>query len=256
MIQPTVIITGASRGLGAATARIAAQMGAHVILNARSAIELAAVAQEIVETGGRATAVAGDVSIFTDCEKMVQTALAATGRLDALINNAGLIQPIAPIAEADPEGWAALLRVNLLGPVQLTRLALPHLRTSKGRLIHVSSGAAVNPVPGWGAYCASKAALNHFNQVLAAEEPDIITLTFRPGVVDTAMQAVIRQDGQKGMPAGDHGRFVSLHHKGELLPPEKPGRALAALALHAPAAWSGDFVQWDDARVQALIATI
>ncbi len=252
MTQPTILITGASRGLGAATARAVAQLGAHVVISARSAAELEAVAAAIVQAGDQATAVVGDVGKPDDCERMVAAALAATGRLDALINNAGVIHPIAPIAAAEATDWEALMRVNLLGPVQLTRLALPHLRASRGRVIHVSSGAAVTPIAGWGAYCASKAALNHFSRVLAIEEPEIISLTFRPGVVDTAMQAVIRVEGRKGMPEGEHGRFVSMHHEGRLLPPELPARALAALALFAPREWSGDFVQWDDARVQVL----
>lgn len=245
-------MTGASRGLGAAAARVAAQMGAHVVISARSATELAQVAAAIEAEGGQVTAVPGDVSVLADCVQMVETAVSHTGRLDALINNAGIIQPIAPIAAADSAAWETLLRINLIGPVQLTRLALPYLRPVKGRIIHVSSGAAVNPVPGWGAYCASKAALNHFSQVLAVEEPDITTLTFRPGVVDTAMQAVIRQEGQTGMPEENYDWFVSLHHEGKLLSPELPARALVALALFAPHAWSGDFVQWDDSRVQTL----
>ncbi len=252
MTQPTILITGASRGLGAATARAAARLGAHVVLSARSAAELEAVAAAIVQEGGQATAVVGDVGNLAHCERMIAATIAATGRLDTLVNNAGIIQPIAPIAAAKASDWEALMRVNLIGPVQLTRLALPHLRASRGRVIHVSSGAAVAPIAGWGAYCASKAALNHFSRVLAVEEPEIVSLTFRPGVVDTAMQAVIRVAGREGMPEAEYGRFVAMHHEGRLLPPELPARALAALALFAPREWSGDFVQWDDARVQVL----
>ncbi|MCA9971403.1 MAG: SDR family NAD(P)-dependent oxidoreductase [Anaerolineales bacterium] len=253
MPVPTLLITGASRGLGAAAARQAAALGAHVILNARSADALTAVANAITAAGGRATAVPGDVSLEADCRRLVETAVAATGRLDALVNNAGTIDPIQAIANTDPDAWLHSWQVNVLGPMRLTQLALPHLRASRGRVLHVSSGAAVNAVPGWAAYCTAKAALNHFSRVLAAEEPDVTSISFRPGVVDTTMQAEIRRKGAAGMPTNDHAYFVSLHHEGKLLPPDEPGRALAFLALHAPRSWSGEFVQWDDHRVQQLV---
>jgi NAD(P)-dependent dehydrogenase (short-subunit alcohol dehydrogenase family) len=166
--------------------------------------------------------------------------------LDSLVNNAGIIEPIAPIAEADMGAWAYNLAVNLLAPAQLTQLALPHLRAANGRVINVSSGAAVSAIGGWAAYCGAKAALNQFNAVLAVEEPSVTAVALRPGVVDTEMQAVIRRDGGKGMDAGMHGRFLNYHDSGELLPPEKPGRAIAWLALYAPPELSGKFISWDD----------
>lgn len=253
MAVQTLVITGASRGLGAAAAEVAARLGVNVVLNARSAGKLEAVVQSIGEAGGTAIAVPGDVSQHKDCRALVQAALDHFGRLDALINNAGIIEPIAPIAEADPAVWEQNLAINLLGPMLLTQSALPHLRQSQGRIINVSSGAAVNPVPGWSAYCAAKSALNHFNNVLALEETSITAIAFRPGVVDTEMQRVVRQEGAGGMPESAHARFVAYHEQGELLPPEVPGMALAMVALHAPAEWSGEFVAWDEERVQALV---
>ena len=249
----TIIITGASRGLGAAAAQVAARLGINVVLNARSAGDLEAVAQSIRETGGTAIAVPGDISQLEDCRAVVQEALDHYGRLDALINNAGIIEPIAPIADADPAVWGENLAINVLGPMMLTQAALPHLRRNQGRVINVSSGAAVNAMPGWSAYCAAKSALNHFNNVLAIEETAITAIAFRPGVVDTEMQSVIRQEGAGGMPESAHARFVAYHEQGELLPPEVPGMALAIVALHAPAEWSGEFVAWDEERVQALV---
>ena len=251
-MNQTIIITGASRGLGAATAKLAATRGASVVLNARSADALAEVVREIEAAGGTALAVPGDVSQEDNCRRLVDRAVSTFGRLDALINNAGILPPIAPIAEAEPLGWQKNLEVNLLGPVLLTQAALPHLRRQKGRAIHVSSGAAVSAIPGWGAYSVSKAGVNHFNKILAAEEPAITTLAFRPGVVDTAMQTLIRNEGSGQMPADKHAYFVNLHQQGKLLPPEKPGRALAMLALYAPPAWSGEFIQWDDERIKSL----
>ena len=253
MAVQTLIITGASRGLGAAAAQVAGRLGVNVVLSARSAGELEAVAQSIREAGGMAIAVPGDISRLEDCRILVQEAIDRSGRLDALINNAGIIEPIAPIADADPAVWEQNLAINVLGPMMLTQSALPHLRQNQGRVINVSSGAAVNPVPGWSAYCAAKSALNHFNNVLAVEETSITAIAFRPGVVDTEMQSVIRQQGAGGMPEGAHARFVAYHEQGELLPPEVPGMALAIVALHAPPEWSGEFIAWDEERVQRLV---
>jgi NAD(P)-dependent dehydrogenase (short-subunit alcohol dehydrogenase family) len=238
--------------LGAAAARIAAELGANVLLTARSADDLEEVAKSIEAAGGQAMFVAGDLAEGGTAEAVVRAAMERFGRIDGVINNAGVIEPIGPIAEAEMGAWAQNLAVNLLGPVQLIQAALPYLRASEGRVINVSSGAAVSVIRGWGAYCAAKAALNHFTRVLAKEEPAIMALAVRPGIVDTEMQATIRREGERGMPAADHQRFMGYHEEGQLLPAERPGRALAVLALYAPRAWSGEFIAWDEERVQAL----
>ena len=253
MPTATIIVTGASRGLGAATAQILGERDANVVLNARSSDDLQEVAARIDPQGKRVLVAAGDVSRQDDCRDLVQQTMDRFGRLDALINNAGVLHPIAPIAAADPRQWAENVTVNLVGPFYLVHHALPHLRQSRGRVINISSGAAVRATRGWSAYCAAKAALNHFTRVLAAEEPDIVSLAFRPGVVDTAMQRTIREEGADGMPSESYQKFRHYHETGDLLPPDVPGRALAVLALHAPHDWSGDFVAWDEERVQTLL---
>lgn len=249
-----ILVTGASRGLGAATAQILFEMGAAVVLNARSAGVLQALAQEADPGGGRSLVVAGDVGDEADCRRLVAATVERFGRLDGLINNAGVLQPIAPLGEEEPADWRQNIAVNLLGPYYLIHHALPHLRASRGRVVNVSSGAAVSPVPGWSAYSVAKAAINMLTRALAEEAPEVVSLALRPGVVDTAMQATIREEGVSGMPAERHRRFVQYHQQGELLPPEKPGRALATLALYAPPAWSGEFLQWDEPKVAALVA--
>lgn len=253
MPAPTIIVTGASRGLGAATARILGERGVNIVLNARSMNDLQGVAKSIDSRGKQVLAIAGDVSREGDCRDLVHQAVQRFGRLDALINNAGVLQPIAPIAAADPQQWVQNMLINLFGPFALTHYALPQLRQSRGRIVNVSSGAAVGANSGWSAYCAAKAGLNHFTRVLAVEEPDVVSLSFRPGVVDTAMQRTIREEGAGGMPPESHQKFQNYYESGQLLAPDVPGRALAALALHAPRDWSGDFVAWDEERVQALL---
>lgn len=252
MANPTVLVTGASRGLGAATARMVGRLGANVALMARSAGALEQVAGEIRGAGGQALVVAGDVSLPEDCWRAVDETLAEFGRLDGLVNNAGILEPIGTLAQADVEGYEENWAVNVLGPLMMTRESIPHLRQSNGRVLNVSSGAAVHAVEGWGAYCLAKGAVNQLTRMIAAEEPDITAISFRPGVVDTEMQATIRSQGDDGMPDEVHNRFVQYHRQGQLLPPRVPGCVLAVLVLHAPAEWSGAFLSWDEEEVRAL----
>lgn len=253
MNKKTIVVTGASRGLGAATARIAAELGARVVLTARSEKDLRQVATDINDAGGEALLVPGDLARAEDCQRVVQETISNFGELNTIVNNASVLHPIASLADGDPGAWFHNVEVNLLGPYYLVHFALPHLRAQKGKVINVSSGAAVRAIVGWSAYCVSKAGLNHLTRLLATEEPDIVAVTFRPGKVDTEMQATIRREGKAGMPVEEHAQYIRFYEEGELLQPELPGRALAVLALYAPAEWSGDFVQWDEARMEALV---
>jgi NAD(P)-dependent dehydrogenase (short-subunit alcohol dehydrogenase family) len=254
MTQQTVIVTGASRGIGAAVARNASRVGANVVLMARSAEALEQVAAQVAEAGGEALVIQGDVSDIEDCRKVVAQTVERFGQVDAVVNNAGLLQPIARLAEADMAAWRELMDVNLNGPAQMIQAALPYLRATRGRVINVSSGAAVNPKAGWGAYAISKAAMNMLNRMLALEEPQVTAVAVRPGKVDTAMQAVIREEGGTGMLPADHELFVKLYESGELESPEGPGTAIAALALYAPHTMSGEYVSWNDEAVQAIVS--
>ena len=251
--SPAVIVTGASRGIGWAAARWLGAAGATVILNARSRAPLEALAAAIQAAGGRAHVAVGDVADRDDCRSIVAAALERAGRIDALVNNAGRLEPIGRIGDAEPEGWRRSWEVNVLAPILLTRAALPELRRSRGRVVNVSSGAATHPVAGWGAYCQAKAALNMFTELLAVEEPEVVAVAVRPGVVDTRMQQVIRETGARGMDRAEHLRFRELHASGRLLPPAGPGRALAVLALRAPSPLSGRFLSWDAPEVRALL---
>lgn len=248
-----VLVTGASRGLGAAIALEAARLGARVVLAARSEAGLKAQAQAIQAEGGQAVVVAGDVAQEEDCRRMVEAAVEHFGRLDALVNNGGIIEPISKVAEVDIAAWQRNLAVNVLGPLMLSQLCLPYLRASRGCIVNISSGSTTRAMPGWTAYSSAKAAINQLSRSLAAEEPQVTVLAVRPGIVDTAMQEEIRKTGRPAMAEEDYGRLLGMYQQGKLLPPELPGRAIACMALHAPREWSGEFISWDEERVQDLV---
>ena len=198
MENKTVLITGASRGIGAATARLFASHGANLVLAARSLNETTALAQELDTSGKRVIAVACDVSTYTDVRNAVETAINQFGTLDVLINNAGLIEPIATIHESDPEQWSHVIDVNTKGVYYGTQAALQHMLPNKqGTIINVSSGAATGALEGWSHYCASKAAALSITRCTDKEYRDqgINVMGMSPGTVATDMQIAIKRSG-------------------------------------------------------------
>ncbi len=249
--RPVVMVTGASRGMGAQAARWLAKAGAAVVLTARSREELERVAADVTRGGGESLPLSLDVSDPQSCAEAAGRAGDRFGRLDGLINNAGILEPVSPAGRADPAAWRYNIEVNLMGPFYMTVAVLEALRESGGRIVNVSSGAAVNAVEGWSAYCAAKAGLTHFTRVLAAEEPGITVVALRPGVVDTRMQGVIREQGPGNMAPDKTDYFRKLKEEGKLEPSAVPARSMAWLALHAPREWSGRFLEYDDDEIRS-----
>lgn len=191
----SVLITGASRGIGAAAARAFAAEGANVALVARSRSALADLAGEI---GPRAVAIPCDISRYWEMAQAVQACLTAFGRLDVLVNNAGAIEPIAHLAEADPDAWGQVIDVNLKGVFHGMRAALPvMLAAGGGTILTIGSGAAQNPVEAWSHYCASKAGALMLTKMADAENraQGIRALSLSPGTVATQMQREIKASG-------------------------------------------------------------
>jgi NAD(P)-dependent dehydrogenase (short-subunit alcohol dehydrogenase family) len=244
--KKVAIVTGASGGLGAATACWMGKNSAIVVLVARSRNRLDEVAHKVEQLGGIALVIPADVSDPIACQNIVDTTLKDYKEIHALVNNAGIISPLANIEHTDIEQWRYAIQVNLLGPFYLTRFALPSLISTQGRIINVSSGASRTPIPSASAYCASKAALTHFNRVLAEEVSDITAISVRPGVVNTSMQTQIRQEGLGIMNPKQYTYYTDLKAKDQLEPPEIPARSIAWLALHAPHDMSGDFRNYND----------
>jgi len=195
MFGKTVLITGASRGIGAEAARIFAAAGANVALAARGTEEITALAAEIGDT---AIAIPCDVSDYGDVEGAVQTCVDRFGGLDVLIGNAGVIEPISLLAEADPESWGKAIDINLKGVFYGMRAAMPVMQAAGGgTILTVSSGAAHGPVEAWSHYCSSKAGAAMLNRCADKEGRDhgIRAMGLSPGTVATQMQREIKSSG-------------------------------------------------------------
>lgn len=122
------------------------------------------------------------------------------------------------------------------------KAALPALRQSKGKIVFTSSGAAITAYRGWGLYGSSKAAMNHLALSLGDEEPDVTSVSIRPGMVDTEMQRELREGHATTLEPQVHSKFTAVHRDGKLLKPEQPGHVMAKLVLDAPSTLTGKFL--------------
>jgi NAD(P)-dependent dehydrogenase (short-subunit alcohol dehydrogenase family) len=190
-----VMITGASQGLGRALALACAQEGANLVLNSRNADSLDPVAQEAEGLGVEVLAIPGDVSRSTHVEMLVSAAVERFGRIDVLVNNAGLLGPRVPIEEYPEDEWRKVLEANLTGPFLLARAVVPHMPES-GSIINVTSGVSIEGRPRWGAYSVSKFGVEGLTQILAAEleERGIRVNSVDPGGMRTDMRAAAYPD--------------------------------------------------------------
>ena len=185
------LITGGGSGIGEAAALLFAREGARVVVADYSLPRAADVAQRIRSAGGEVLAVEGDVAVGEDALKMVQAAVDGFGRLDVLVNSAG-IGAGRPIEDSDEAMWDDHVDVNLKGTFFCCRAALPALRESKGNIVNIASDAGLIGVPGITVYCASKGGVVNMTRAMALEvAPDVRVNTVCPGYVDTDM---IRRD--------------------------------------------------------------
>ena len=213
----TVMITGASRGIGESAAEIFAAAGANVVLLARGQGAIAEIAGRI---GSSALAVPCDVSRYREVETAVTAARDAFGAVDILINNAGAVEPISHLATSDPEGWGQVIDINLKGVYYGMRAVLPEMiERGAGTILTVSSGAAHNPVEAWSHYCASKAGAAMLTSSLDLEnrKDGIRAMGLSPGTVATEMQREIKASGINP---------VSQLDWSDHIPPEWPAKTL------------------------------
>jgi NAD(P)-dependent dehydrogenase (short-subunit alcohol dehydrogenase family) len=184
------LVTGASQGLGKALALAFAKEGAQVVVNARSEESIRPVAEEVEGIGAEVLAVAADVSKGADVERMVNEAVERFGKIDVLVNNAGLLGPRVRIEEYPEEEWRRVIDANLTGPFLVSKAAIPHIPEG-GSIINVVSGVSVEGRAEWGAYSVSKFGVEGLTQILAAElaERSVRVNAVDPGGMRTDMRA-------------------------------------------------------------------
>ncbi len=246
----TAVVTGASRGIGAATAREFAAQGCRVVLAARTASEIETIANEIRAGGGEAEAVACDVCLYADVGKAVSTARVKFGSLDILVNNAGVIDPIGPLASSDPDEWVKATEINYRGVYYGLRAAIPIMEDQGGgTIINVSSGAAHDPYEGWSHYCSAKAATAMLTRSVHLECADkgIRVMGMSPGTVATYMQVAIKGSGINPVSQLD----PSVH-----IDPSWPAKAIVWMCTEDAAEFAGEEIKLREEDIRRRIGLI
>lgn len=248
MTGKSVLITGASRGIGAEAARVFAAAGASVTLLARSNDAVTQIAGEIGPD--RALAIPCDVSRYWEVAAAVDACVKTFGRLDVLINNAGMIAPISPLAEADPEAWGQAIDVNLKGVFHGMRAAMPvMLAAGGGTILTISSGAAHSPIEAWSVYNASKAGAAMLTRCADHEgrTGGIRAIGLSPGTVATEMQREIKASGINPVSQLDW----SAH-----IPADWPARTLLWMCSAEADDWLGGEISLRDEDIRRKVGLI
>lgn len=223
-----VVITGASSGLGEATARLLGKQGAVVVLAARRADRIQSLAKDIIDAGGTALAMATDVADREQMNQLVQTTVEKFGRVDVMLNNAGLM-PLAPLEQLKTEEWDQMIDVNLKGVLNGIAAALPYMKEQKsGHFINVSSVYGHKLGPDATVYCATKFAVRALSEGLRQEvKPyNIRTTVISPGAVATELLDHISDEEIQSQTKG----FVN-----QIAVPAETFARMVAFAINEPA---------------------
>ena len=240
MTQGPYIVTGASKGIGRAIALELAKQGHPVVALARASTELEQVGAELTLLHPNSIAFACDLS---NSDSIAATATELNRLfpwIAGLIHNAGTIEPIQPLNQVPIHLWSASIQVNLIGVQDLTQRLMKHMGgTHQTRITTISSGASLNPVQSWSAYCVGKAGLDMWARCIAQEgaELNISAISIAPGIVDTDMQLTIRSVKPELFPR--HSDFVSLPTSGQLTQSTDVALQLCPLILNHSMEQSG-----------------
>lgn len=197
--QKVILITGASSGIGEATARHLATLGHSVVLGARRADRLRTLTEEITAAGGKAHFRVLDVTDLADVQSFADFATQTFGRLDVLVNNAG-VMPLSPLHEGKVDEWNRMIDVNIRGVLNGIAAVLPQMRERKsGHIINVSSIAAHRVSPTAAVYCATKFAVNAISEGLRQENTDVRVTIVSPGVVESELAESITHPATQKM---------------------------------------------------------
>jgi len=234
----TLVLTGASRGIGRALALELAKEGVHLVLGARSAEPLTETSAQCRKLGVKAVCISGDVSSSNVAQELVQVAI-EFGDFYGFIHAAGVLAPGPAVWELNKRRFKEVMDASVTAAHQLIRHAVPSLLwRGEGLAVFFGSGAADRAQPGIGAYCAAKAAEEHLARQLAAEAPPITTVIWRPGIVETQMQVQAREC--KGASAEQlKSVFQPWKKKGMLMTPEESARGLVEFLKGNPERYNG-----------------
>lgn len=236
MTQTLSVITGGGTGIGGALALRLAGQGGAVLIAGRRAEPLEAIAS----AHARIEACQADVA--TEEGQGALHAAVGDRSVRWLVHNAGVLTPVGPLLSQSAAAIRQSLAINVEAPIALSRRLRPRM-SEDSRILHISSGAAHRALPGWGAYCTSKAALYMVYEVLKQElaGTGVAVGSLRPGVVDTPMQSLIRAQDASDFPAVE--RFRALKETGGLTTPEAVARFIEAVLALPPEAFSRE--EWD-----------
>ncbi|HEV8655033.1 MAG TPA: SDR family oxidoreductase [Candidatus Limnocylindria bacterium] len=240
------IVTGGGRGLGRAVAETLAALGASVVLASRNAPELDEVVKVIKRAGGKALAQTADVADERQVQELALATARWVGPASILVNCAGMVDPMAPLARSDAALWLRNIAINVGGTYLPIRAVLPGmLDRGAGRIVNISSGSATRPSAGWTAYSGAKAAVVQLTRSLAleVEGTGVTACAFNPGAMDTEMQERIRRTSPSDFPRAEEYREAA--REGRLVDPKAPARAIAYLVLPSTQR-NGQVLQHDD----------
>ncbi len=242
-----VVITGASRGIGAAAAQVFAEAGAKVALLARSGAGLDRLRDRL---GADCTALPCDVAKAGSVTQAIDRVMARWGRVDVLINNAGVVAPISRIGDAEESDWGRAIDTNLKAVFHGMRAVIPPMRAQgSGTILTLSSGAAHRAVESQSAYCASKAGAAMLTRVAHLEEAaqGLRIMALSPGKVATDMQRVIADSGVNPLSPAETAAFF---------PPDWPARALLWMCSANADPWLGQEISLRDTAVQRAVGLL
>jgi NAD(P)-dependent dehydrogenase (short-subunit alcohol dehydrogenase family) len=256
------LVTGGSCGIGKAVATGLVSEGARIMIAARNADEVERVRDQMCSGGAEVSGLAIDVADAIQVEGLVGETIARFGRIDVLVNAAGVQGPIGPLWKADPVQWRRALDINLYGTMLCCRSVVPYMITAGGgKIINFSGGGATGPRSNFSAYAASKAAVVRMTETLAEETRpfNIDVNAIAPGIVNTRMLDAIAQAGAAA--AGEHERIEALRKEpAGFVAVEVPVGLVVFLASQESDGLSGklisapydDWETWDQNRIREL----
>lgn len=247
------IVTGGGRGIGRAVAETLAALGASVVVASRNAPQLDEVVRAIRKAGGHALAQTADVSDERQVEDLVLATERWVGPATILVNNAGTIEPLAPLARSDPALWLRNIAVNVGGTYMPTRAVLPWmLERGAGRIVNVIATAATRPARGWTASAASKGGVAQLTRSLAQEiaHTGVCVCAYNPGPVETVMLERIRRASTDDFELADE--YREMQQAGRVRDPKTAARVIAYLALPTTHR-NGQILQFDDADLAGAV---